>query len=260
MLIFNAAILLIFIAVIFCLRNKFKRLSAIEKILFFMVAIIYLIPIGIYIFDKYNILSKFHYFDRVDSERWFDFITSYVNSIIAPFISGIILVLITFRQINTQIENNRENKRIENMPILNNELGTDLNIRYSYYHEVMLRETGYLYNVFLVLENIGLNHCCNIRFLIKVDGEEDRAFTLDGNQNFLKKDESMGFKIVFNLDSKSKKYRAIELIIYYSDLLNNEYEKKIEFSADFVDDNESNIPKMQISNVKSNNACLLAQN
>ncbi len=75
------------------------------------------------------------------------------------------------------------------------------------------------------MENIGLNHSKNINILIKVDEKEDRKFSLNGHQSFIKKNETVCIDLILTLNNNN--HRKIIVEVYYEDLLNNKYMQRI---------------------------------
>ena len=140
-----------------CIKMYKESKSLVERTLYILFLIVYFIPIIIYYLDKYDIPTKFGYTKGIDTNRWFDFISSYVVGIVGAIISGAILILITLKQIRTQIDNNNDDKRIQNAPIFDYVLSNKITANCKYNHEIKLKEDGELYHVFFKIENIGLN-------------------------------------------------------------------------------------------------------
>ena len=243
----NIIVLMMITLSIIFIVIEIKKSKGVIRILYWSALVIIFVPILIYVVDKFNIPTKYHYLDNVNANNWFSFIGMYASAILGSFMSGIILVLITFKQIKEQAEDNKEAKRIENMPIIDCKI-TDEIYKYksNYQHSVILKETGKAYNLFMKLQNIGLNHAKDLEFLVKVDGEEDKRFSFGGRKSFLKKEESVCIRFIFNLDCKASVKRTINFCIYYTDLLGNLYEKEIEVLIQFVENEGSRIPSMQL--------------
>lgn len=236
----SCLVVLILSIVCICLSIKMFKSSKtiIEKILYLLLLFIYFVPIIIYLLDRYDIPSKIGYTNSVDISRWFDFISSYISTIVGTIVSGVILVLITIKQINIQIESNNNDKRLQNSPILDYSLKIANNSKYDYYHNVKLKENGKEYHIYLKVENIGLNHCRNLNFKIIVDNENDPEFSLNKEQSFLRKDNSVVLDLIFNLDYKKRNERSLTIIITYEDMLNNRYEQIIKSKLLYNDKDE----------------------
>ena len=157
-------------------------------------------------------------------------------SIVASIISGAILVLLTIRQIKIQIDNNNDDKRIQNAPIFDYELCNDKNVICKYNHGVDIGEQGNQQHIFFKIENIGLNHSRNINILIKVDGKKDRKFSLNGYQSFIRKNEFVWIDLIFSLEREKKSKRRVTIEVYYDDMINNKYVQRINAIFDIEND------------------------
>lgn len=223
---YTIIIVITIISIYKCIKMYKESKSLVERTLYILFLIVYFIPIIIYYFDKYDIPTKFGYTKGIDTNRWFDFFSSYIVGIVGAIISGAILFLITLKQIRMQIENYNDDKRIQNAPIFDYILSNHITVNCKYSHVVELKEDGEVYHVFFRIENIGLNHGRNINILIKVDGVEDRKFSLNGHQSFIRKEEFVWLDLIFQLDD-SNNDRKIVIEVYYDDLINNRYIQKI---------------------------------
>ncbi|MEE3343556.1 MAG: hypothetical protein VZS44_05655 [Bacilli bacterium] len=198
--------------------------SPTERVLYILFLFVYFIPIIVYLLDRYNVPTTLGIANGINMNRWFEFISSYIIGIIGAIISGVFVVLITLKQIKTQIESNKEDKRIENAPIFNYSFHS-LSSRYNYNHTIEIGEYGDTYHLYFKMENIGLNHSKNINILIKVDEKEDRKFSLNGYQSFIKKNETVCIDLILTLNNNN--HRKIIVEVYYEDLLNNKYMQRI---------------------------------
>ena len=222
----------------YCVRMYKKSNGLVERVLYIVFLIVYFIPILVYYLDKYDIPTKIGYFNSMDTNRWFDFVSSYLISIVASIISGAILVLITIRQIKIQIDSNNDDKRIQNAPIFDYALSNNLLASCKYSHSIEIGEQGKHTHIFFKLENIGLNHSRNINVLIKVDGKKDRKFSLNGYQSFIRKNEFVWIDLIFSLDRNKKAKRKVTIEVYYNDMINNKYVQRI--NAVFNLENDKN--------------------
>ena len=220
----------------YCVRMYKKSNGLVERVLYIVFLIVYFIPILVYYLDKYDIPTKIGYFNSMDTNRWFDFVSSYLISIVASIISGAILVLLTIRQIKIQIDNNNDDKRIQNAPIFDYELCNDKNVICKYNHGVDIGEQGNQQHIFFKIENIGLNHSRNINILIKVDGKKDRKFSLNGYQSFIRKNEFVWIDLIFSLEREKKSKRRVTIEVYYDDMINNKYVQRINAIFDIEND------------------------
>jgi len=81
-----------------------------------------LVPIVIYYLDRYNVPTYMGWATDVNSQNWLAFLANYSAGIMSAVIGAIVLVLVTIWQINRNkqdsIERDKQNLRIQNMPIL----------------------------------------------------------------------------------------------------------------------------------------------
>lgn len=206
--------------------------------------LIFLSPTIVFYLDLYNIPSMFGYDKKIDTQNWLSYIMNYIGTIISAVIGAVFLVYMTMYQINKNNEDNdkrdKENYRIQNMPLLNyeingynNEVRKDSNIKTD-----IESNTGKIYYLNIKIENIGLASIKDI--IIKINSDiikETQYLISDKSRNILKKDKSIEIHKNYYLEEKNK-YKFI-LEVYYQDLLNNWYSQNIE-----IDYNTNNIEKI----------------
>lgn len=224
-----------------------------ERILYILFLFVYFIPIIIYLLDRYDIPTVIGLANGVDTHRWFEFVSSYIIGIMGAIISGIFVVLITLRQIREQIISNKEDKRIENAPIFDYSLKGSIS-NSNYQHTIEIGEQGDTYHLLFKVENIGLNHARNINVLIKIDDKEDRKFSLNGQQSFIRKNEAVLIDLILNLNKDNNKQRKMIIVVHYDDLINNKYVQKINAVLSPINKNRVNL---KIDNFNVENAVLL---
>lgn len=217
---------------IYKLYKEYKKSETIdEKVTFWLILIIFIIPLIIFYFDYYNIASKFSWVHHDNVNRWFEFISTYFSTIVGAAIGAIALILMTIKQMNLQREKDNEDRRIQNMPLLSYTI-SDTKLENSKKIFLLNEDSnfGNNYNLYFKIENSGLNHARNIFYKISDNNEEICMSKLEINQSIIKKNESICLDFVFNYkyDKINKNNnRKIEIIIYYEDLLNNYYSQRI---------------------------------
>ena len=115
-LLFLVAITIIAVVRIYKEYKEYKKMRL--EILFWLVAVIVFVPIIIYYVDRSDLLSKCDWFKNSDSDRWFEFITTYFSSISGATIGAVALVIMTNKEMNVIRENDAEQRRISNLPLL----------------------------------------------------------------------------------------------------------------------------------------------
>lgn len=212
--------------------------SPTERVLYILFLFVYFIPIIVYLLDRYNVPTILGFANGININRWFEFVSSYIIGIIGAIISGVFVVLITLKQIRTQIKSNKEDKRIENAPIFDYSFRSSIS-RCNYSHTIELGEYGDTYHLSFKMENIGLNHSKNINVLIKVDEKEDRKFSLNGHQSFIRKNETVWIDLILNLNNNNQRKIVVE--VYYEDLLSNKYIQRINIIIIPINKNRSSL-------------------
>lgn len=224
--------LIVVIVTILLIREIYIKSETIyEKVLCIILVIIIYIPMVIYYFDRYNIASKLGYTQNVNVNRWFEFLTNYIGTVVGTIISSLVVIFLTVKQIQIQINESKENKRIENMPIFKYDLSseTDNNVPFVL---TILENGGNDYNLFLTIENIGLNHSKNVKYELFVDDKKveyigDKVCKM---QSFIKKNEKIKLCFLFKFnygEDESQNSKKIKIIISYEDLLGNAYKQQI---------------------------------
>ena len=89
-----------------------------EKVVFFLFLFIFASPLIIYYLDRYDVFSKLKWIENIDSDRWFNFLATYVSSILGALIGAVVLIIMTKHQMDRQDEKDKEIVRINNMPLL----------------------------------------------------------------------------------------------------------------------------------------------
>lgn len=164
--------LIIIIITILFIRKIYIKLETIyDKVLCIILVIAVFTPLIIYYCDRYNIASKMQYTKNVNVNMWFEFLTNYIGTIVGTIISSLVVVLLTIKQIQIQKEELRENKRIENMPIFKYYISSEMDINVPVVLTI-LENGGNDYNLFLTIENIGLNPSKNVKYELFVNDKK----------------------------------------------------------------------------------------
>lgn len=235
-IIFDLLLIILYVLIIILFVRQYKSIkSPTEKILYYVFYTVMLIPVIIYYLDKYDLPSKFGLLKNNDSERWFVFIEVYLSSIIGSFISGIVLVLITFKQIRIQLDNSNDDKRIQNAPIFKYDIKNTIVSNAKPF--IIKCGEDHLYSLFVNIENVGLNHARNIK--IEVADNESillQKTNLDDRQSIIKKNENVWIDLAFNFKHNEKKQmentQNLFFNIYYDDLLKNKYVQSINIQVE----------------------------
>ena len=228
-LILGIVLLLLFLYIMYKHTN-----TILERVIYWLVFIIVLSPVIIYYFDLYNLPTKMGWVKDADAGRWFGFVSTYVSTIVGTLVSSFVVVLTVLKQIQVQNENLKDDKRIENAPLLKyyikNESIDEANQSFIFNSE------GKIYNIYFGIENIGLNHAKHIK--IKLLNEEEnwnRTFQIEDEQSILKKGDTYWFDFIINFMKDSSEKKKISILVSYFDMLNNEYEQQIDIKHTVTD-------------------------
>ncbi len=207
-----------------------KSKTSVEKVLWMVLLLIYYTPLIIYYLDRYNIPTKLKYIQNIDIDRWFNFISSYVTSLVATLLSGIILIFITKKELDVQKENNekecllniereKERKRIDYMPIVALRAIHDEDCAFD---SVIQLNNGTNNSIIfrIDIENIGLGVLKNCYLKIKdSNSKTDIVINITEKEVIPVKSLVDKYLLLFN----AKEYTELTTTIYYSDMFDNYY-------------------------------------
>lgn len=219
------------------------------KIIFSLLSLSFLIPIVIYVVDKENIPTYLGLSINVNCQNWLSFLANYSAGIMSAIIGAIVLVLVTKWQLDKNngdsIERDKENLRIQNMPLIKYEISsenfiekTDIN---HFIETKYCRKEKTIYNLFVSLKNIGLNSVKRIiiDFESTIISKKDRIL---GKNTIVsvEKNEIIEIYRIFTL--KNNEEYDITLNIYYEDVLQNWYHQVIDINYNATDIYKNSFP------------------
>lgn len=145
-----------------------------------------MVPIVIYYLDRYDVPTYLGWSINVDSQNWLAFLANYSAGIISAVISAVVLVIVTILQIKKNnednIERDKENLRVQNMPILKYSIDTE-NKGKGELEELIITniDNGNVYNLNISIKNIGLNNIKNIKVDFKSPLINNSTYRILGN-------------------------------------------------------------------------------
>lgn len=221
----------VIIIILYILSFKFfktqlidKAQSIYEKITIILVFIILVIPFFLYIVDYYNIPTKFSFTKSVELKRWVDFIFNYTAIIAGSVVSGIILLIITLLQIESQNKSNKEDRRINNLPIIDYDIKLYCDDTTIPKIDLCKENNNQLLEVYIELKNIGMNIVRKSFINIKTDLlNDDYDYELP-NRGLIKKDDKNG--LIFRMPKDNDEIE-IRFIVKYQDILFNWYQQEV---------------------------------
>lgn len=227
-------VFLIIIGILIWEINIFYKKSKtdIEIGLIILYAIIVFTPILIYYLDLLNIPSKLFFTQNIDTQNWLAFLANYSSSIVAAIIGAVVSVYVMIYQINKNNEDiekrDKENLRIQNMPILKYSLDTNKEIELipENFLETNV-DTLTTYSLAINIKNIGLNSIKSIKVFWKIK-ELDVVEQVLGKRSVevLEKEKEICVEKYFKLKCENDVYK-FELTVEYEDLLENKYIQKV---------------------------------
>lgn len=219
----------------FMIKKTYKKCETFfEKIIFIFFITSFLSIMLIYYFDKLN-LSKFLLIGKeVDTRSWLTIITSFMISILAETLGGIILIFVTYMQIKANREDlnkkEQENNRINNMPLLvysfpEGNMNANNNIYSIKTNNSFEKEINWTLSV----KNIGMNAVRKC-YLNIIDKSTDNKITCKiDEQSSIDKDQTKNICFFQKVDYGKYDFK---INIYYEDLLHNWYSQKIDVYFD----------------------------
>ena len=255
-ILFIITMIIIGLTLYFIGRSMRKSNDLVEKICYIVLAVVNSTFLIIYYLDKFNIPTELGWNVNVNTQNWLSFIGTYATGIVSAGIAALVSVFITIYQIKKNNEHNekrdKENLRIQNMPMLKYEMKTSSNrddYKIELEHLIVSNcneKSMTTYNLFILIKNIGLN---NVKRII-IDMESSmmkKIYRILGDNNVvpLEKNEEKEIFRYFALE-REKEY-LIKLHIYYEDVLQNWYYQVIEATYDATKYNDNSLPIGQIN-------------
>lgn len=237
-LIFNVLIVFgTFVIAYFMVKKTYKKCETIfEKIIFIFLIVSFISIMAIYYFDKLNLSRFFLIGKEVDTKSWLTIITSFMISFLAETLGGIILIFVTYMQIeanrNDLNKKEQENNRINNMPLLVYSFPEgNMNAINNIYQIKTKNSFDKEINWTLSIKNIGMNAVRQC-FLKIIDGSiDDNIICKIDDQSSIDKDQS---KDICFFQKSNYGNHNFKIIIYYEDLLHNWYSQIIEVSFNII--------------------------
>lgn len=226
--IWTIGIIIEIVIIIFASLKLYKeyRLSKTidEKVLFFLIACIFLVPLLIYYIDIYDIPSKLNWNKNSDTERWFNFLATYISSIFGAVIGAVALILMTIHQMDRQDEKDKETLRINNMPLLSYEISKndgETNLENLF---ITNCEKGNSVDFELKIKNLGMNAIKKAFIEFSSIDFSSSYYNWLASGGCIDKGDSI--KIYRYLEISEGKH-LINATIYYCDLINNWYSQTV---------------------------------
>ena len=248
---FLISLFIIFIMLYLSYRAIKKSNSLAEKISEIVLAMVMAVILIIYYLDRYDVPTALNLGMNIDTQNWLSFIGNYITGVISAVIGALVAVWTTIYQIRKNNEENnrrdKENLKIHNMPIIKYDINTERKGTGDLSELIITNkenESGNVYNLNIILKNIGMNSIKNIIIDFKSSIINNSTYRLLGKNavNPIEKGEIIELNKFFSLKSSDKCYEMY-ITIYYQDVLSNWYKQeiKIQYKAYNIFKNDSYI-------------------
>lgn len=205
-----------------------------EKFYYIIWSILITAPIVIFLLDIHNIPTKLGLYENINIQNWLNFMSNYFNT-------GIGIIMSVFIMVYQMEKNNKENKnrdkenlRIENMPMLKYCIDTEKN---EFAEQIITNiENGQEYGLNILIKNIGLNSIKNIKVDCKISLINVLTYRIFGKHSLevLERGSNIVINRTFFL-KRSKEPYDIDIIVYYEDVLSNWYRQILNIHYDTSD-------------------------
>lgn len=237
-IIIEIALVVFFISKLYKQYKESKTID--EKVVFFLILFIFAVPLIIYYLDRYNVFSNLKWIENTDSDRWFNFLATYISSIFGALIGAIALILMTKHQMDRQDEKDKEIVRVNNMPLLTYKLSRNTGeVNLENLLETNCKK-GISIDFELNIKNVGMNAIKKSFIVLSSEDFLNPYYNRLENNGCIDKNESV---TIYRYLELSKGKHTINFTIYYCDLINNWYSQNItlNFEITTMFDNDDNI-------------------
>lgn len=216
-----------------------------DKILFISIYFVAFLPLIIFYLDKYNIPTLLRWANGVNTQNWLSFFSSYFSSIVGAIISAVVLIIVTVKQMDRTFKENqerdREERRINNMPLLEYKFNTINSSLKNSHTFATLFNSGLVCKINFFIRNIGMNSVK--KCYININSNEfikEETIEIDSQSCIYKEDEKK-IKLIMVLEEG---HYVLNLTVYYVDLLDNWYKQKIVLEFDVFESYFINIDNL----------------
>lgn len=211
-----------------------------ENAVFVLFLSIFAFPLIIYYLDRYDIFSKLKWIKNTDSDRWFNFLSTYISSIFGALIGAVALILMTKHQMDRQDDKDKEIVRINNMPLLTYKLSRntgEINLENLL---VTNCKKGKNIDFELTIKNVGMNAIKKSFIVFSSEDFSNSYYNWLENNGCIDKNECI---TIYRYLELSNGKHTINFTIYYCDLINNWYSQNIKLNFEITNyfDKDGNI-------------------
>ena len=204
------------------------------QVLMILIFVSVFFPLVIFFLDRYNFFSNIGYLENIDSDNWHSFLATYGSSLVSALIGAGFLVVVTGIQMDRSKEDNddlaKKQLRLQNIPVLKFKVNYENNSKNgpTIVIDDQLSDVRELTFVNINIKNIGLGIAQNIKYFAVVDTINTFEINQDISIAYHNKDEEIVHSIYFNVPAVENYNKNILLLLYYDDLLGNNYVQKFD--------------------------------
>lgn len=240
--------------------------NSFEKGIYFLVLFAFLFPGFVYLVDDFNIPSNLGWTNNLGKHDWFSFLTNYFSTIFGFCISFFFTLFITKKQISEANAKSREERRINNMPLLqysfpvienNNRLIDTYNVLETKFND----NKTIVEEINLEIKNVGMNAVkkCYVKINgdVLVDSFLFEVINQEQGSSIICKDKSNIISLILNLNPEDT--YNFKFIVYYQDLISNWYEQDLSLEYNLTNTFNNN-HRIVIKHFKVSDEVLLNNN
>ena len=250
--------LILIVFIIFLYKKGYKSYKdEFSKLLYCLLLNSIIFLLIVYYLDRFNVPSILGYTKNTNSSDWINILTNFFITIISTLLSSIILLKITFKQLEEtrkdNIELNNENHRIQNAPLLKYNFTLEHlegvfteNQKWILINQNDINQHKDALEFVISIGNIGLNTARNVILTMESLLFNQKEIFEMFNQSSIEKDQIIKKEIIIpNVQEGTYK---IFIAVFYQDLLKNWYNQKIELIVSMTNIFDSSVGSYTIIN------------
>ena len=250
--------LILIVFIIFLYKKGYKNYKdEFSKLLYCLLLNSIIFLLIVYHLDRFNVPSILWYTKNTNSSDWINILTNSFITIISTMLSSIILLKITFKQLEEtrkdNIELNNENHRIQNAPLLKYNFTLEHlegvfteNQKLILINQDDIKQHKDTLEFVISIGNIGLNTARNVNLTMESLLFNQKEIFEMFNQSSIEKDQIIKKEIIIpNVQEGTYK---IFITVFYQDLLKNWYKQKIELIVSMTNIFDSSVRSYTIIN------------
>ena len=250
--------LILIVFIIFLYKKGYKDYKdEFSKLLYCLLLNSIIFLLIVYYLDRFNVPSILGYTKNINSSDWINILTNSFITIISTMLSSIILLKITFKQLEEtrkdNIELNNENHRIQNASLLKYNFTLEPlegvfteNQKLILINQDDIKQHKEALEFVISIENIGLNTARNVILTMESLLFNKKEIFEMFNKSSIEKGQIIKKEII--IPNVSEGTYKIFITVFYQDLLKNWYKQKIELTVSMTNIFDSSVRSYTIIN------------